>query len=308
MATSDSDSGIASDSDFDPAQYEPAVLQYEPIGLKLYNPGDVAYEPEVVLREPNKHLSVYNRETKSYVRGYGGSGNVKEFYNALPPETKKLVDGTGFKGFIDILGETSNDHVQLTALAERWCDTTNTLHLSFGEATLTPLDFAAITGIRVGGKLIPYDMKLFKKHSALEYFLGRVPKKISDAGTVKYTWFYECFQNDMKTGRVYATKQEFEQLARSFLLYMFGAALFSNKDSRVHLHYLGAMNNLAAVKDYDWGGAALATLYGHMSVTSRSKKPSMGGYWRVWEGLTFSFSFTYLFAFPFTFFADVPLF
>lgn len=62
MATSDSDSSIASDSDFDPAQYEPAALQYEPIGLKLYNPGDVAYEPEVVLREPNKHLSVYNRE------------------------------------------------------------------------------------------------------------------------------------------------------------------------------------------------------------------------------------------------------
>ncbi|KAI8542263.1 hypothetical protein RHMOL_Rhmol08G0125200 [Rhododendron molle] len=35
--------------------------------------------------------------------------------------------------------------------------TTNSFHFSFGELTVTPLDFAAITGLRVGGDLIPFD-------------------------------------------------------------------------------------------------------------------------------------------------------
>lgn len=77
--------------------------------------------------------------------------------------------------------------MQLTALTERWWDTTNTFHFGFGEATLTPLDFAAITGIRVGGNPIPFDMGLYKKHDTLVYFLGRVPDDINNTGTVKYS-------------------------------------------------------------------------------------------------------------------------
>lgn len=57
------------------------------------------------------------------------------------------MQSTGFAQFVELAGETTNVHVQLTALTERWWDTTNAFHFGFGEATLTPLDFAAIIGI-----------------------------------------------------------------------------------------------------------------------------------------------------------------
>lgn len=222
-------------------------------------------------------------QNNKYVRGFGGPANVKAFYKDLPEQAKKLVKDAGFGEFVELLDETSSDHVQMTALIERWWDTTNTLHFPFGEATLTPLDFAAITGIRVGGDRIPFDMDLYKNSKDLAHLLGRVPDDISGSGTVRYRWFYEQFQEDMKSGRSFVTETDFEQLARAFLLYLFGATLFPSKDSRVHLHYLAAMRDFATVKDYNWGGAALATLYGHMGIASRSSNPGVGGYWRVWE-------------------------
>lgn len=44
------------------------------------------------------------------------------------------------------------------------------------------------------------------------------------------------------------------------------------------MHYLAAMKDLSVVKDYNWGGAALTTLYSNIGVASRSKNLSMGGY------------------------------
>ncbi|XP_058213858.1 protein MAIN-LIKE 2-like [Rhododendron vialii] len=279
---------------FDPDEYRPLPHEFEPVGLKLYQQKSRKInkhrkkkarilDNEAVPREPEIHFSVKNKEAKDYIRGFGGSGKVKQWYETLPRRAKELVDGTGFGGFVQLLGETSNDRLQLTALAERWWDTTNTFHLPFGEATLTPLDFAAITGIRVGGDPIPFDIGLYKNRSALVYFLGRVPD-MTDTGTVRYSWFYETFKK-----HPCVMERDYEHVARAFLLYLFGAALFPNKDSRVHLHYLAGMKDLSTVKDYDWGGAALATLYGHMGAISRGTTLSMGGYWRVWEIWSYEF-------------------
>ncbi|KAI8542629.1 hypothetical protein RHMOL_Rhmol08G0152400 [Rhododendron molle] len=72
-------------------------------------------------------------------------------YEALPPRVKDLVNEAGFGEFIQTLSLVKNDHVVLVALVERWRDTTNTFHLPPGEMTVTPADFAAITGLMVGG-------------------------------------------------------------------------------------------------------------------------------------------------------------
>ncbi len=73
----------------------------------------------------------------------------------------------------------------MRALAERWWDSTNTFHLKFGEMTITPLDFAAITGLRVGGDPIPFDSGWHLDPAAIRHYLGR------DVGggepVVKYT-------------------------------------------------------------------------------------------------------------------------
>ncbi|KDP37871.1 hypothetical protein JCGZ_06023 [Jatropha curcas] len=48
----------------------------------------------------------------------------------------------------------SNHKELLCALAERWWDTTNTFHFSWGELTLTPADFSVISGIPFGIRTI----------------------------------------------------------------------------------------------------------------------------------------------------------
>ncbi|KDP43325.1 hypothetical protein JCGZ_27158 [Jatropha curcas] len=48
----------------------------------------------------------------------------------------------------------SNYKELLCALAERWWDTTNTFHFSWGELTMTPADFSVISGIPFGTRPI----------------------------------------------------------------------------------------------------------------------------------------------------------
>ena len=55
---------------------------------------------------------------------------------------------------------------------------------------------------------------------------------------------------------------------------------------------LSALVDVRDILHYDWGGAALATLYGYMSSASRGSGQLLGGYWRAWEVHFFStFSF-----------------
>ncbi|KAI8572216.1 hypothetical protein RHMOL_Rhmol01G0180900 [Rhododendron molle] len=106
--------------------------------------------------------------------GHGGSANSLKYFKELPRRVRELVEEAGFGPFIQLLTAVMVDHAVMTALAERWWDTTNTFHFRFGEMTVTPLDFAAITGLRVGGEPIPFDPSIDLDDAALEWFLGRV--------------------------------------------------------------------------------------------------------------------------------------
>ncbi|XP_058208188.1 serine/threonine-protein phosphatase 7 long form homolog [Rhododendron vialii] len=79
-----------------------------------------------------------------------------------------------------------------------------------------------------------------------------------------------------------ATEQEAEQMARAYLLYLFGATLYPNRRSKVHLSYLPALRDLRTASRFDWGGAALGAAYGFMGDSSRTEM-STAGYWRIWE-------------------------
>ncbi|KDP20542.1 hypothetical protein JCGZ_04946 [Jatropha curcas] len=45
------------------------------------------------------------------------------------------------------------------ALMERWNDCTHTFVFGFDEMTLTPVDYAAITGLRFAGPVAPLDAR-----------------------------------------------------------------------------------------------------------------------------------------------------
>ena len=68
----------------------------------------------------------------------------------------------GFHDFIlALLSEKGRiDYQPLYALLERWSESTHTFHLPFGEFTLDPVSFAAVTGINCAGDFVPLDTSL----------------------------------------------------------------------------------------------------------------------------------------------------
>lgn len=87
-----------------------------------------------------------------------------------------FVGQAGFTHFLDGLIETQRSTMLVSALTERWWDTTNTFHLPVGEMTMTPLDFYMITGLSVGGGTpIAFDRGRTLTKESIIVALGTMP-------------------------------------------------------------------------------------------------------------------------------------
>ncbi|KAI8538200.1 hypothetical protein RHMOL_Rhmol09G0084200 [Rhododendron molle] len=161
---------------FESGTYAPRLHLFEPTGMTGYVPARDDYPEDLLLRDRATHISSgWTTRTKD-IYGHGGSASSLKYFKELPRRVRELVEEVGFGPFIQLLTSVRVDCASLTALAERWWDTTNTFHLRFGEMTVTPLDFAAITGLRVGGEPIPFDPSIDLDDTALRWFIGRVPR------------------------------------------------------------------------------------------------------------------------------------
>ena len=83
------------------------------------------------------------------------------------------------------------------------------------------------------------------------------------------------------------TKEAVEGYARGFLMFLLGTTIFAAGANTVPLCLLSALVDVRQILHYDWGGAALAALYGYMSLASRGNGQLLGGYWRAWEVRSF---------------------
>ncbi|KAI8568940.1 hypothetical protein RHMOL_Rhmol02G0239600 [Rhododendron molle] len=190
-------------------------------GYKL--PQQTDYDLELVLRDPGVHIAnTWAEAEQRDIRGFGGPCSSLALYIGLPPKVRELVDAASFREFIQTLTvPVRNDHVVLVALAERWRDTSNTFHLPPGEMTVMLSDFAAITGLRVGGEPIPFDSGIHVDPAALEWFLGEVPQV--ERGAARYAQFIRYSKKKP------SNEHEEAQIARAYLLYMFGASLLPGR-------------------------------------------------------------------------------
>ena len=144
----------------------------------------------------------------------------------------------------------------LKALAERWWATTNTFHFSFGEMTITPLDFSMLTGLPCGGTAILFYRDVHRDSIFFTRCLGaqfaesaRLSEYISVPALREFFRDFIC-----------ETAEDTYILARAFLLFLLGSSLLSGIDNTIHLGFLRALEDLDATSRYDWGGAGLATL------------------------------------------------
>ncbi|ONI09437.1 hypothetical protein PRUPE_5G238200 [Prunus persica] len=194
---------------------------------------------------------------------------------------KAKVQEAGFLPFLSILGHgKKGDRPLLVALAERWWDTTHTFHFDeVGEMTMTPTDFSAITGLRVGGKRLQYDFEMYKNKNKVVKLFG---KPIADllAGERRVPYDSLCTPYWNKHPK---DDKEADQIARAFILCLIGSSFLNDKSHYVSMHYAPSLEKVSDIGNYDWGGAALACLYRSMDSCSRGRSASMGGYWRAWE-------------------------
>ncbi|KAI8547454.1 hypothetical protein RHMOL_Rhmol07G0197100 [Rhododendron molle] len=247
-------------------------------GFLQYRPPVGGPEAAIVCREPKQHLSVLNVPRNRRLEARGGSNEVHNWFLALSEQVQELVRAAGFEAFVLGLNLPKIDWSLMTSLVERWWDTTNTFHFpSAGEMTITPGDFSLLTGLRVGGIPLRVDPRVWERAGALEWFLGKVPP-LHSRGHIDLAWLSKTF---MKTDIL--TQVSVEQLVRAFLLYVLGQTLFANKDSSVHTQFLVLLQHLEAIREFDWGASALATLYGNPGACSRDKSPILGGHYRVLE-------------------------
>ncbi|KDP20646.1 hypothetical protein JCGZ_03753 [Jatropha curcas] len=168
-------------------------------------------------------------------------------------------------GYLRHFDAGRNSHKELLgALAERWWDTTNTFHFSWGEMTMTPVDFSVITGI-------PFD---------LPRIVG--PGSAIPALSVSRRWLY------LQAPGIYARHRRGEltatQVARFTLLLMFASTFWSNRKERFNPSILKSLENLAHLTEYDWAGAILSRMYDDMCGLSRSHCKLSGTYyfWEIW--------------------------
>lgn len=164
---------------------------------------------------------------------------------------------------------------------ERWSESTHTFHLSFGEFTLDPVSFVAVTGIPCAGDSVPFDASLHlvtpDRVAYIQTLLGMVPDM---KGT--HTFKIDSIRTYYTQERVATatTGREIDQVVRSFLVYLLGTTLFADAASSLDLVFLMPLRDLDLVATYDWGSCALAFLYKSMDETVR-KARRFCGFWHA---------------------------
>ena len=123
------------------------------------------------------------------LKGYGSLTHGYEWFRTLSETIKNNIANAGFGHFVLLLQKSTNDLAQIQAFSERWWDTTNTFHMSFGEMTMTPLDFSMITGLRFGGRCLELIPDIHTNFDQVRELLGVVPDDVS----VPAKWLFDTF-------------------------------------------------------------------------------------------------------------------
>ena len=171
------------------------------------------------------------------------------------------------------------DYQPLHALMERWSNTTHTFHLPYGEFTLDPISFAAITGVACAGDYVLFDTGLHRmtadRVTYIESLIGMVPD-MKGTHTIKVDSirsFYIRQRIEAATSSL-----QIDQVVRAFLVYLLGTTLFADTASSIDLMFLMPLRDLDLVGTYDWGSCALAYLYRNMDELVRGAK-RFCGFW-----------------------------
>ncbi|KDP35688.1 hypothetical protein JCGZ_10874 [Jatropha curcas] len=170
------------------------------------------------------------------------------------------------------------------------CAVSNLSHwfiFGFGEMTLTPADYTAITGLGFDGEVAPLDARY--QTAALGAELVRtllgVPTRTryTTQGYISYKVVYKFWAKRIRTrltawrelpadGKPAApayTREQRDQAARSFIFYIISSQLLCTSQNKGDPAVLACLRDLSLISSYDWASLALAHLYHGLDVWTR---------------------------------------
>ncbi|XP_056692727.1 uncharacterized protein [Spinacia oleracea] len=149
--------------------------------------------------------------------------------------------------------------------------------MAWGEITITPFEFAMITGLPFSERNATFDPELTWRSAAARALLGPVVDLSEDDTHASVTVIVEA---------ICGVGVSAEQRVRLFLLVLVSRVMAPSRNSRVHIRFLSVLRDLRAVSSYKWGGLAYSHLLYEMKQASRTapgSDPSMAALWSVLE-------------------------
>ncbi|KDP27396.1 hypothetical protein JCGZ_20220 [Jatropha curcas] len=227
-------------------------------------------------------------------RAGGSSTDASAFWDLLDPPMRSRVVATGFGDYATGLRRTQPRFPPTMhyALMGRWNDCTHSFIFGFGEMTLTPADFTAITGLGFDGETVPLDSRyqIAALGAELVDTLHGIPTRTryTAQGYVSYEVFYKFWAERICTrlaawrelpvdARPVApayTREERDQVARSFIFYIISSQLLCTSQNKGDPAVLACLRDLSLIGSYDWASLALAHLYQGLDVWTRSSGES----------------------------------
>ncbi|KDP24866.1 hypothetical protein JCGZ_25150 [Jatropha curcas] len=224
----------------------------------------------------------------------GSSTDASTFWDLLDPPMRSRVIAAGFGDYAAGLRRTQPRFppAMRYTLMERWNDCTHSFRFGFGEMTLTPVDYTAITGLGFDGAIAPLDARY--QTAALGAELVRtllgvtIRTRYTAQGYISYEVVYRFWAErictrlatwrelpeDARPAAPAYTREERDQAARSFIFYLISSQLLCTSQNKGDPAMLACLRGLGRVGLYDWASLALAHLYHGLDVWTRGKGES----------------------------------
>ncbi|KAK9098807.1 hypothetical protein Syun_025852 [Stephania yunnanensis] len=244
-------------------------------------------------------FSIWSNEERPVLKCINHGARIQEWdLQSRYPDTaglQRIIRRSGLNTLIDCSYRKANKEV-IYAFVERWLPETNTLHLPFGEMSISLEDVSFLLKILVTGKVVAVQnfaryteesrsdaIKMVSNLLGVSVEEDEEEVNISKGLTVRKCWLKSRWCP--KAGSRPRTYPHVECTARAYLLYFLSCTLFADKSgSRVSIALLKLLEDLDDVGKYAWGATALAYLYRHLGGATRVQVSQIVAYLTLLEG------------------------
>ncbi|KDP32249.1 hypothetical protein JCGZ_14957 [Jatropha curcas] len=196
----------------------------------------------------------------------GSSIDASAFWDLLDPPMRSRVVAASFGDYAAGLRRTLPRFppAMCYALMKRWNDCTHTFIFGFGEMTLTPVDYTAITGLEFDGPVAPLDAR---------YQTAALGAELAERIRTRLAAWREL-PEDVRPAAPAYTREERDRAARSFIFYLISSQLLCTSQNKRDPVVLACLRDLSRVGSYSWASLALAHLYHGLDVWTRGSGES----------------------------------